>query len=52
MFILYHSGVAEDILDKCTLNNSKYENLDDKNYSVLFNYEFIEDTRDERCSNC
>ncbi len=37
-------GVAEDILNKCTVNDPQYPNPDDENYTVAFNYEFIEDT--------
>lgn len=41
---MMHVGVAEDILNKCTVNNPQYPNPDDENYTVAFNYEFIEDT--------
>ena len=43
----YHDppiGVAEDVLNKCTVNDPQYPNPDDENYTVAFNYEFIEDT--------
>ena len=39
--------VAEEILHKCTVSDPSYENADDNSYSVVFNYEFIEDTRDD-----
>ena len=39
-----HVGVAEEILNKCTVNDPQYQNPDDENYTVAFNYEFIEDT--------
>ena len=38
--------VAEEILNKCTVHNPDCRNPDDLEYSVVFNYEFIEDTRD------
>ena len=38
--------VAEEILNKCTVHNPDYRNPDDSEYSMAFNYEFIEDTRD------
>lgn len=37
-------AVAEDVLNKCTVNDPQYPNPDDENYTVAFNYEFIEDT--------
>ncbi len=42
------SDVAEEILNKCTVNDPEYTNPDDPDYSVVFNYEFIEDTRDDK----
>lgn len=41
------ADVAEEILNKCTINDPQYQNLDDTAYSVVFNYEFVEDTRDD-----
>ena len=40
--------VAEEILNKCTVNNPDIRNPDDGAYSVVYNYEFIEDTRDDK----
>ena len=40
--------VAEEILNKCTVNDPEYTNPDDPDYCVAFNYEFIEDTRDDK----
>ena len=40
------TDVAEEILNKCTVNDPQYPNPDDSCYSVVFNYEFIEDIRD------
>lgn len=41
------TDVAEEILNKCTVNDPEYTNPDDLDYCVAFNYEFIEDTRDD-----
>ena len=41
------TDVAEEILNKCTVNDPEYRNPDDEYYCVAFNYEFIEDTRDD-----
>lgn len=40
----YDAGVAEEILNKCTVKNSNIKNHDDERYTVVFNYEFIEDS--------
>ena len=40
------TDVAEEILNKCMVANPEYKNLDDEEYSVIFNYEFIEDFND------
>lgn len=40
-------AVAEDVLNMCTVNDPQYPNPDDENYTVAFNYEFIEDTSAE-----
>ena len=42
------TDVAEEILNKCTVNDPQYQNPDDSAYSVVFNYEFIEDIRDDK----
>lgn len=38
------TDVAEEILNKCMVADPNYKNIDDSNYSVIYNYEFIEDT--------
>lgn len=47
-FLLSHndSGAAEDILNMSTVSNPSHPNTDDEEYSVIFNYEFIEDFGD------
>ena len=46
--INYHDAdVAEEILNKCTMNDPGYPNPDDEDYSVAFCYEFLEDARDK-----
>ena len=35
---------------KCTVNDPEVKYLDHKDYSVIYNYELIEDTRDEVAS--
>lgn len=42
-----NAAVAEEILNKCTVNDPDVQNFDDEFYSVAFNYEFVEDTRDK-----
>lgn len=42
------TDVAEEILNKCTVNDPDIQNIDDADYCVAFNYEFIEDTRDDK----
>jgi hypothetical protein len=42
------AGVAEEVLNKCTVSDPDFKNLDDIQYSVVYNYEFMEDTRDDR----
>lgn len=37
--------VAEEVLNKCVIGDPTKKE-DDKNYNVLFSYEFIEDFRD------
>jgi hypothetical protein len=41
------AGVAEEVLNKCTASDPDIKNLDHERYSVVYNYEFLEDTRDE-----
>jgi hypothetical protein len=41
------AGVAEEVLNKCTASDPDIKNLDDERYSVVYNYEFMEDTRNE-----
>ena len=51
----YDAEIAEEILNRCTVNNPKIQNFDDHDYTVVFNYEFIEDARDndnERYDPC
>ena len=43
----HDADVAEEILNKCTMNNPDYSNPDDKRYSVAFCYEFLEDAKDK-----
>ena len=53
MIIIYYAiiwtfaDVAEEILNKCTVSDPRYKNPDDEFYSVVFNYEFVEDARDD-----
>ena len=42
-----HQAVAKDILDKCTVSPPNRPDPGDIQYSVLFNYEFVEDFQDE-----
>ena len=42
-----HQAVAKDILDKCTVSPPNCPDPGDIQYSVLFNYEFVEDFQDE-----
>ena len=48
MVIIKFADVAEEILNKCTVSDPRYQNADDPGYSVVFNYEFVEDTRDDK----
>lgn len=41
---------AEEVLNKCVVSNPR-GNVDDFEYSVLFNYEFLEDFRDDANDN-
>ena len=44
---MMHLGVAEEILNKCTVSDPEYPNPADESYTVAFNYEFIEDANIE-----
>ena len=35
--------VAEMVLDRCIVSDPQYEDPGDKNYTVIMNYEFLED---------
>ena len=43
----HDADVAEEILNKCTMNNPFRPSPDDENYSVAFCYEFLEDAKDK-----
>ena len=49
MYILsnVHQGVAKCVLDKCTVSSPNCPDPGAIDYSVLFNYEFVEDFQDE-----
>ena len=47
-FGTYTLDVAEVVLNKCTVNDPDIKNLDDQRYRVVYNYEFMEDTKDDR----
>ena len=40
------ADVAEIVLNKCTVSDPEVKNPDDDRYSVIYNYEFIEDQKD------
>ena len=40
--------VAKVVLDKCTLSPPNCPDSDEPYYSVMFNYEFVEDFQDEQ----
>lgn len=46
-YLYVHQGVAKGIMDKCTVSPPNCPDPGGINYSVLFNYEFVEDFRDE-----
>ena len=43
----HDADVAEEILNKCTMNHPRITNPDEKNYRVAFCYEFLEDAKDK-----
>ena len=45
---VHAAAVAEEILTKCTVNDPDYPTIDSEEYSVAFNYEFVEDIRDKK----
>ena len=47
LFVTLYTDAAEEILNKCTVNDPDIQNIYDADYHVIFNYEFIEDTRDD-----
>lgn len=42
------TGAAEEVLNNCTVSDPDHPSIDDEQYSVIFNYEFIEDTIDKK----
>ena len=47
----YHTEVAEEVFNRCSITNETKDGRigpDSKDYRVNFNYEFLEDFRDER----
>ena len=43
----HDADVAEEILNKCTVNHPYYQNPDNEYYCVAFCYEFLEDAKDK-----
>ena len=43
-----YAGVAKVILDKCTLSPPNCPDPEEPYYSVMFNYEFVEDFQNEQ----
>ena len=39
--------VAEEVFNRCAVSNEAEVGKDDKNYTITFNYEFLEDFSEE-----
>ncbi len=49
MIVFFCLAVAELVLDRCTVANPCVNVCEDDNYSIVYNYEFLEDCQEDFC---
>ncbi len=47
IFHMFSSAVAEQVLDHCIVESDSFKVREDTYYSVVYNYEFLEDVHED-----